>query len=121
MKAQILITVLLALSLGACGSKDKKADGEAQTEVESTTEKAKAKAEDAVKSAKAAAAGDITCTLGGDTRTIAVKTEGEGCEVIYTKFNEPASIASGSKGSEHCTTVANRVRDNLQNAGFKCE
>lgn len=124
MKTQILITVFLGLMLGACSS-SKKSTNDATTTTEAQAEKAADKAkETADKTEKAANEGvsvEATCKLGGDTRTIGVKSVDKGCEVIYTKFGESTSVASGSQGSDHCANVVTKIKENLQNAGFTCE
>jgi hypothetical protein len=125
MKTQLLLAVLLGLSLGACSSSSKKEMKDAQEKVETKADQAADKAKETAKDAKAKiqnAVAEKKCTLGKDVRTISVKAlDAGGCEVIYNKFGEDTSIASGSKGSEHCASVVSKVADNLQNAGFKCE
>lgn len=122
MKTQILIAVFLGLTLGACSSSKKNAEESATEKVEQAAEGAKETAKDAKDAAKAALDGEVTCTSGKDVRTIGVKAlESGGCEVMYTKFGEATSVASGSKGSDHCSSVVTKIKDNLQNAGFKCE
>lgn len=128
MKTQILILAFLGLALGACSSSKKNSDEAAQSSEAQAEQAADQKSKDTsdqAGKAKDASAGDlsetVTCKLGGDTRTIGIKSVDEGCEVIYTKFGESTSIASGSKGSGHCANVVTKVKDNLQNAGFSCE
>lgn len=128
MKTQILIAVFLGLTLGACSSSKKNSeDAKSSTEAqaEQTADKKDKDTSDKADKAKGDSAEGlsekVTCKLGGDTRTIGIKSVDEGCEVIYTKFGESTSIASGSKGSSHCANVVTKVRDNLQNAGFSCE
>ncbi|HAG91356.1 MAG TPA: hypothetical protein DCL41_05765 [Bdellovibrionales bacterium] len=122
MKTQLLLAVFLGLALSACSS-SKKNDSESKVEekMEKAAESTKETAKKMVNEAKAKMDGETQCKLGGDVRTIGVKAVDNGCEVIYTKFGESNSIASGSKGSEHCVNVVSKVKDNLENAGFKCE
>lgn len=124
MKSLIYATIVVsALGFTACSS-TKKMNKDAATEAAKTAEASADKAVKATKDAKAkvaAAAGDVTCTSGKDSRTIGVKAVDAGCEVVYTKFGETSSVASASSGSEHCANVVSKIKDNLSNAGFKCE
>lgn len=124
MRKQLLITILLSLSIGACSSSKKSAEQKAEeagAAVEQASKDAKDAAQTGKDKAKAALEGETTCKNGQDVRTIGVSASGEGCEVMYTKFNESTSVASGSKGSDHCSNVVSKIKENLQNAGFKCE
>jgi len=122
MKTKLFFAVVLGLTLSACSSSKKDVnESSAGEKVEEAAKEVTKTAQEATSKAKAAVSGEATCKLGGDTRTIAVNSVDKGCEVIYTKFGEPSSIASGSSGSDHCVNVVSKVRENLENAGFKCE
>ena len=129
MKSQTLVSVAVTaafvLTVAACSSKQKEDAKAAQSNAEAKVEKAADGAKKAVKEAKnkaeVAMTGDVKCTSGSDVRTITVKAVDQGCEVIYNKMGQDNSIATGTKGSEHCASVVTKVKENLQNAGFKCE
>lgn len=58
---------------------------------------------------------------GDDTRTIAVVKEGSGCKVDYTKAGSTQTIASANADFSYCQEKSDKVRANLEGAGFKCE
>lgn len=122
MKTQILITVFLTIALGACSSTKKEAnhdEASMKEKAEHTVDKAKGAAKKAMKKMSSS---EASCELKNDKRTIAVQeTASGGCEVIYSKFGDSTSVASGSKGSSHCEGVVTKIKENLENAGFKCE
>jgi hypothetical protein len=95
---------------------------DAKTDAKAAEAKAEAKAEKAEKKAvaKAEGADSFKCSHATDEREATVETKGEGCEVKYKKMGEEKVIASAAKGSEHCKTVAGRIRQHLEEAGFKC-
>ena len=121
----VVLAAAFAFTLGACSSKQKEdakaAQSNAETKVEKVAGDAKKAAKEAKNKAAVAMTGDVKCTSGSDVRTISVKAVDQGCEVIYNKMGQDNSIASGTKGSEHCASVVTKVKENLQNAGFKCE
>ncbi len=113
-----LILILATLFLIGCGSSGKKAEEAA----DSTEAKAEASKEATKDSSKKVAASEnaINCTMGGDKRTIDVVSNDQGCSVQYTKAGTSNEVASGSSGSAHCTNVAERIKGNLESAGFSC-
>ncbi len=92
----------------------------AQTSKKSTEKDAAAKETKAAATATAtkAGVGATECKSGTDIRSIEVKTADGASEVVYTKFGEAKSIATG--GREHCEAIRDRVKGNLVNAGFTC-
>lgn len=116
------VLLLVALCTAVACSASKKKDEAATTTTPATPAVAKegtaAKAD--ANTANKTAAG-TQCKSGSDTRNIEVKAEGGGCEVMYTKMGETNSVASSVNGTDHCNTVAERIKTNLTNAGFTCE
>jgi hypothetical protein len=110
------LTIVFAVG---CASKKKMDEptsktADQKTEVKKSADKAQEKAtEKTGKTAK--------CTNSGDVRTIEIKADGKGCQVLYTKFGTENSVASSSFGTEHCEKVLTKIEDNLTKAGFKCE
>lgn len=82
--------------------------------------------EDISKTKPAASAGKsegkITCKNGGDERTLEM-TSGDGkvCRLVYTKGGEAKEVASGTADATRCNEVRDRIKGNLEGAGFKCE
>lgn len=140
---RIIFAVLFTLGLNACSSKEKdketvatpvKAETPTEVEPKAVDATAKAPAKKSAKnknSAKTAgeptestapgAAGVITCKSGADTRIIENKDSGSGCEVVYTKNDQPTSIASANNDKSYCSAVADKVKNNLTAAGFNCQ
>lgn len=110
------LLLLLPLFLVACGSSGKKAEKEMKDTAKAEMQKAETKKESVM-----AAAGDISCNLGSDTRTLQVVKNDSGCVLQYTKSGAISEVASGGVGSNHCDNVANKIKGNLVSAGFTCK
>jgi|GEM_PF-3379977 len=78
---------------------------------------AKAKAE---ADAKAAAALAYTCVVAGDKRTVTLDKGEMKCKVNYTKNGEQTEVAWGQSTPEICKTAFDKIRTNIEGAGFKC-
>lgn len=118
----VIAAGLLALSIG-CSSKDKKSDnGTATTEAGVKAGKAEAgKAVDKAKADMKKGMDDgLVCANGKDKRSLEIRPAGSGCEVVYTKFEQENVIASGSTGKGYCEQTVEKVKSNLENAGFSC-
>jgi hypothetical protein len=124
MKNLILVATLVLFGAG-CKSNSKKVEVPATTPVEAakdakSTTKGKAKA--AAKEVKEAIMGStVTCAHGSDSRTLEVKDRGDGCELIYTKNNEPNAVATAGSGKKHCEEVSAKIQSKLTDAGFACK
>jgi len=59
------------------------------------------------------------CKSNSDVRSLEI-VEGEGStfDLKYTKFGDAKTIATGSR--EHCEKIRDRVKKNLESAGFTC-
>lgn len=86
------------------------------------TAKKKAKAPEQAET-KPVAEGGVTCKQGGTTRTIEVKkADGGGCEVMYDRGDGTAnSVANAKNDVTHCENVKNKIKTNLEGAGYQCE
>ena len=63
-----------------------------------------------------------TCSLKKDERKIAVnKTTTTNCEVNYTKMGATSKIATAKNGTTYCTTVATKIKTNLEKSGYTCK
>lgn len=66
----------------------------------------------------------VTCVNGMETRTMGISghgDEGEGCELRYEKNEKVMSVpAYSSFGMGHCLKARDRMRGNLEKAGWKC-
>jgi hypothetical protein len=141
-----LVLLFVALSFAGCSSKDKgnASDAEATQTVEEKAATATSEATDAkskLKKVKAAASEEaaatdssggfgavtgsekmsFTCTKNSDTRKVAVVTStSEGCGVVYNKAGQDKTVAVAKSDLSHCDTVAEKIKTNLQTAGFDC-
>lgn len=62
-----------------------------------------------------------TCVSKGDSRKISVLSGADGgCGVVYNKMNEAKTVAVAKVDANHCDTVANKIKSNLEAAGFDC-
>lgn len=66
------------------------------------------------------AAHRMECELGQDKRWTEVRKAGEGCSLAYFKAGVEEVVASSASGDSHCKTVQERIRTNLEKAGFSC-
>ena len=75
------------------------------------------------KSAAPVASGkEMTCSRASEQRKLEVEAvQPKGCTVWYTKFGERSNIASSTVGEAHCNTVRDRIKGNLEAAGFACK
>jgi len=130
----------LGFLIGCAGKKEapEAAKGATETKTETTTKveasgkktvksrtKSKTETETAPTEAKDAAGASgatVTCKAAGDERLIeVVSTEGGGCEVKYTKGGAASIVATANSGTDHCQTVADKIKGNLTGAGYACE
>lgn len=63
----------------------------------------------------------VTCTNKSDTRKITTLnvTDG-GCGVVYNKAGEDKTVALAKVDMNYCDTVTNKIKTNLEGAGFNC-
>lgn len=122
-----VLLMALVLTIASCASKDK---GEAETkaeaatkEVKEVTKKAVKKAQEKINSASVSETMEtIVCTYNNDSRKISsVKLDNGGCEVHYDKFGEKKVVATASFDLGYCSQMANKVSNNLEEAGFTCK
>lgn len=112
----ILITFTSLIFVAGCSSKPKNAEQkDAKTAEAAKTNTA------AAKKTTTASADSVVCKNGSDIRTLDIQTEGSGCQLVYTKFNESKNVASAVSGTEYCSTVQKRIQTKLTDAGYKCE
>jgi len=109
----------------------------AQKEAEEAAQKAAAEAQDAGQAAADSADSSFTgnfgpyegtekskttCTNGDDVRTIAVLDGANGgCGVVYNKNGEDRTIAKADYQMDFCPSVQEKVKGNLEAAGFTCQ
>ncbi len=132
MKNLVLVSVL-ALAMVGCSSKKVTT---AKTETTKAVETAKTTADKVVADTKKAVetvtttettatttdAVTYTCSLKKDERKIAVnKTTTTNCEVNYTKMGATSKIATAKNGTTYCTTVATKIKTNLEKSGYTCK
>lgn len=132
MKTAILIGAFAFVT--ACGSSKKKDEAAAtptptptatapvtETKVEKTKgEKKMTRPTKAAVNADSNAR-EVKCTSGADERLLAISTQGEGCELNYTKAGETKTIATQIIGDGRCVEVMGNVKKNLEGAQFSCQ
>ena len=75
----------------------------------------------AAKPVAAAAKAQIACVRDSDERLMEiVEAQPKGCSLYYTKGGERSSIASSTNANTHCESVRDRMKKNLEEAGYKC-
>jgi hypothetical protein len=66
--------------------------------------------------------GEIECSHGKDVRKLAIGPAANGgCEVLYTKQGATSTVATANRGSSHCETVLNKIKNNLVSSGYSCK
>lgn len=131
---RFLVTSFLLAGLVGCAQTAKKADAPA-TDATAATDAKAAPAKDSkdakaakkadgkkveAKAAEAAPEGAITCSAGQDKRLISVKAVDKGCEVVYDKNGTVTAPGSAQNGTDHCKGIQEKIKTNLENAGFTC-
>lgn len=61
------------------------------------------------------------CSIKSETRTIEIVPDGKGCKTIYTKSGTPNTVGTGRNGTISCEKIAEKVKGNLEAAGYKCK
>lgn len=119
-----MILLTTALVIVGCGSKEKAAESKSEakesvkTAAKSTAKKAMDKAAPKVAETMEA----IMCSYNNDNRKISsVKLTDGGCEVHYEKFGEKKVVATAKYDLGYCSQMANKVSNNLEEAGFTCK
>lgn len=115
---KIIIVLCAAFLFGGCASKKMDADSAVKKNMEGTTKSA---TKESSKSAMAQGVETVKCSLEKDMRSLKVKPEGKGCELLYTKFAETKAVASSAWGVGHCKKSRTKLQTKLEEAGFKCE
>lgn len=63
----------------------------------------------------------VTCQRADDKRTLSVESGPDGnCSVQYMKFGKMERAAWSAGNKSYCDSVRDRIRKNLETAGFKC-
>ena len=120
-----MILLTTALIIAGCGSKEKAA--ESKTEAKQSVKKSAAQeTSNNSSSSETAAVSEtmetIMCSYNNDNRKISsVKLAGGGCEVHYEKFGEKKVVATANYDLGYCSQMANKVSNNLEEAGFTCK
>jgi hypothetical protein len=110
MKPALLLCVLL---LAACAGSAKKG---VESKVSASTDLEAAKAEKIAETSVA-----IQCQSNKETRLLTNRSLDKGCEVEYERNGEKMVAASAKNDPTHCAKVAERIRGNLEKAGFRCK
>ena len=60
------------------------------------------------------------CLVAGDKRTVILNKETKKCTVNYTKEGNTNEVAWGESRPEICQAAFDKIRTNIESAGFKC-
>lgn len=119
-----IILVATALIISGCGSKEKAAEtkAEAKQSVKKAASEAKSKAMDKTTAVVSETMESIMCSYNNDNRKISsVKLSDGGCEVHYEKLGTKKVVATAKYDLGYCSQMANKVSNNLEEAGFTCK
>ena len=118
---RIAVIAVMGLFATACTSKPK-ATTEATAKAEAVkTEAAKTATAATDKAAtKAPEKGEMLCERAKESRSLRLEdVQPKGCKLWYSNHgSEP--VAWSDVGPTHCEQVRDRIRTNLESAGFKC-
>lgn len=65
--------------------------------------------------------GLVTCSTATENRTLAIATKDEGgCDLHYEKYGKDKIISWSSSSVTPCMNSRDKVRKELENAGWKC-
>jgi type IV pilus biogenesis protein CpaD/CtpE len=118
-----VLIMALVLTIASCASKDKEAaEAKVDTATKVTTKEVKKAQASMNKASVSETMETIVCTYNSDSRKISsVKLDNGGCEVHYDKFGQKKVVASASFDLGYCSQMANKVSNNLEEAGFSCK
>ena len=128
--SRILISLVVAFAFSACKTAPKSGDSKPAAQASAPAAQPAAKvapAEPAAKVAKkpstegATLDSLVSCKSGSDERTIEISKKDGGCSVHYTKAGEAKEIGNAVNDHGTCQQIVDKVRGNLQNAGFACK
>ena len=115
----------IALVFAGCASKEKTAEAKAgvKKSAKKMAKKVMAKTgSTASETAVAETMEAITCSYNNDNRKISsVKLNNGGCEVHYEKLGVKTVVATARYDLGYCSQMANKVSNNLEEAGFTCK
>jgi hypothetical protein len=120
MRLLFAIAVFTAFASVGCKSNPHKEDGQPEAAKAAAATPAKdAKAE----AAKATPASDMKmeCDKKSDKRMLEVRPKEKGCELAYTKNGQEAVVASSQYSNAHCKATMEKIKGNLEKAGFTCK
>lgn len=120
------LALTIALLVAACSGTAVKTADNAQNRATAQDEKAAlttdAKKEETKAAEKKEDSGNkITCKSGNDERVLENEVSASKCELRYTKFGQTSTAATGTSDLAHCGRVMDKMKKNLESAGFKCE
>lgn len=122
------MTFRLAIGAGlmlfaiSCANKTKQPE-QTGTKTAAAAPTAVAKAPSSVKPEEPAktAPTEMSCQNGTDSRFVRIETASpKECKVLYSKWGSTESVATSSSGSEHCEKTVDKIKGNLEKAGYKC-
>jgi hypothetical protein len=121
---KIFLSIAVISAIG-CANAQKDSSSSASSD-KSTKSDSKQSAKSDSKSdngaAKATAAGEITCKKKEESRTLRLEAlQPKGCNLWYSKHGDKDPMATSKSSAEHCEKVRDKIRKNLETAGYKCE
>jgi len=109
--------------LSGCTQASKKGSKPEAKSATATTPAAKADKKETAEEAQSR----VVCKNGSDERAIQVvkaaekSASGRICEVVYAKFSKSDVVAGSTNSHAYCEGVQNKIRKNLEAAGFTCK
>lgn len=80
-----------------------------------------AKQEATEKEASPSQGSSVECTLGSEKRQIEIRPDGSGCQVAYTKGGEESIVANAKHDVSYCEQTLDKIKGNLEKAGYTCQ
>ncbi|MCB0417900.1 MAG: hypothetical protein KDD39_09630 [Bdellovibrionales bacterium] len=114
-----LVLAILTVFLSSCASTQQsreKANASNSGDKEMSQEKTTATSEKGSTGVTA-----VQCKWNTESRKIENKSQGEGCEVIYTKNGTAETVGSAASDLSVCENIAKKIQGNLESNGFKCD
>ena len=72
-------------------------------------------------SSESISSGNYSCAKGSDVHTTSVASKDGGCELTYVKAGATSTPAHAHKGTQYCVKKAERIKSNLETAGYTCK
>lgn len=115
---KLFIGALVALAVSGCATQNAPTQKQAS---EKPVEQKTAHAVTVSKELQNSEQTSMSCTRQADVRKVELESPAsKGCEVWYSSYGNRNKVAWSANGQKHCEGVREKIKSNLENAGYQC-